>query len=157
MNVSRFASVSAIFTVLLALPGAAQNLPDGPGKAETEKLCSQCHEVARATSMHQDRAGWQNTIEKMISLGAKGPPEDFERVLDYLSKSFPAEDIPKIRINSARAIDLESGLTLKRSEAAAVIAYRTKHGEFKSIDDLKKVPGLDFARVESKKDRIEFN
>ena len=56
----------------------------------------------------------------------------------------------------ASAIDLESGLTLKRSEAAAVIAYRTKNGPFKSIEDLKKVPGIDAAKIEAKKDRLSF-
>src|SRR5690349_14027048 len=56
---------------LVAIPlgtGWAQNMPDAPGKAETLKVCSGCHEVTRATSMHLDRAGWQNEMEKMISL-----------------------------------------------------------------------------------------
>jgi competence protein ComEA len=146
---------------LMAVAGTttmrAQNLPDAPGKEETVRICSQCHEVARATSLHQDRAAWQTTMDKMISLGAKGTPEEFERIVEYLSKAFPAEEIPKIHINTARAIDLEAGLTLRRSQAATLIEYRTKHGNFKSIEDLKNVPGLDYARIESKKDRIVFN
>src|SRR3954462_2578604 len=144
---------------VLALPSTrawAQDLPEGPGKAETAKICSGCHEVARATSMHLDRAGWQSKMEKMIWLGAKGSPEEFESILNYLSKSFPAEEIPKVRINSARPIELEAGLTLRRSQAAGLVAYRSKHGPFKSIEDLKKVPGLDYAYIESKKDRITF-
>lgn len=135
---------------------SAQNLPDGPGKAETLKVCSGCHEVTRATSMHLDRAAWQSEMEKMISLGAKGSPEEFESILNYLSKSFPAEEVPKVRINTARPIELEAGLTLRRSQAAALVAYRAKHGPFRSIEDLKDVPGLDFAYMESKKDRITF-
>jgi competence protein ComEA len=144
---------------VVALPSTtawAQTMPEGPGKAETVKVCGGCHEVARATSMHLDRAGWQTEMEKMISLGAKGSPEEFESILNYLSKSFPAEEIPKVRINSARPIELEAGLTLRRSQAAALVAYRAKHGDFKSIEDLKKVPGLDYAYIESKKDRITF-
>jgi competence protein ComEA len=143
----------------VAFPSAAvwaQNLPEGPGKAETMKVCSGCHEVTRATSLHLDRAGWQTEMEKMISLGAKGSPEEFENILNYLSKSFPAEEIPKVRINTARPIELEAGLTLRRSQAAALVAYRSKHGPFKSIDDLKNIPGIDFAYLESKKDRITF-
>jgi competence protein ComEA len=148
-----------VVTALLGAAGfaAAQNLPDAPGKDETVRICSQCHEIGRAISLHQDRAGWQTTTDKMISLGAKGTPEDFEKVLDYLTKTYPAEEIPKVRINSARAIELEAAFTLRRSQAAALIEYRTKHGDFKSIEDLKKVPGLDYARLESKKDRITFN
>ena len=154
------ASRSLVLSIaVLALPSTrawAQDLPEGPGKAETAKICSGCHEVARATSMHLDRAGWQSEMEKMISLGAKGSPEEFESILNYLSKSFPAEEVPKVRINSARPIELEAGLTLRRSQAAALVAYRSKHGPFKSIEDLKNVPGLDYAYLDSKKDRITF-
>src|SRR5215475_12822272 len=45
-------------------------LPDGPGKAETQKLCSQCHDMDRSVSLRQDRAGWRRTIEKMLAFGA---------------------------------------------------------------------------------------
>lgn len=106
--------------------------------------------------MRLDRAGWQNEMEKMISLGAKGSPEEFESILNYLSKNYPAEAVPKVRINTARQIELEAGLTLRRSQAAALVAYRSKHGPFHSIEDLKSVPGLDFAYIESKQDRITF-
>jgi competence protein ComEA len=143
--------------ILITAPAWAQNLPDAPGKTETVKVCSQCHEIARAVSLHQDRAGWQTTMDKMISLGAKGTPEEFEAIFNYLSKNFPAEEIPKIHINTARAIELEAGLNLRRSQAAALIAYRTKHGNFSSIEDLKKIPGFNFSQVEAKKDRLVFD
>lgn len=152
-------SLLLVFAALVAMPvgsASAQNMPDGPGKAETLKVCSGCHEVTRATSMHLDRAGWQGEMEKMISLGAKGTPEEFESILNYLSKNYPAEAVPKVRINSARPIELEAGLTLRHSQAAALVAYRAKHGPFKSMEDLKNVPGLDYAYIESKKDRITF-
>jgi competence protein ComEA len=77
-------------------------------------------------------------------------------VLEYLIRNFPAEDVPKIDVNKAEAIELESGLSLKRSQAAAIIAYRTKNGNFKTIEDLKKVPGIDKAKIEAKKDRLIF-
>jgi competence protein ComEA len=141
--------------LLLAIPGFAQ-LPDGPGKAETEKLCSQCHELERSIAPRQDRAGWQSTIDKMATLGAKGTEKDFALVLDYLASHYPADDVPRINVNKARAIELESGLSLPRSQAAAIIEYRTKHGDFKSIADLKKVPGVDTAKIDAKKDRLTF-
>jgi len=61
-----------------------------------------------------------------------------------------------VNVNTAPAIEMESRLSLKRSQAAAIIAYRTKNGKFKSIDDLKKVPGVDAAKIEAKKVRIVF-
>ena len=131
-------------------------LPDGPGKEETLKLCSQCHELERSISLNQDRAGWQKTIDKMLAFGMKGKEEELRAVVEYLAKNFPAEEVPKINVNKAKAIELESGLSLKRSEAAALIHYREKNGHFKSIEDLKKVPGVDAAKIEAKKDRLVF-
>lgn len=131
-------------------------LPDGPGRTETQAICTQCHELARSIAPRQDKAGWQATVDKMISLGAKGTDKDFQMVVDYLAKSYPGEEVPRIKINEARAIDLESGLSLLRSQARAVIEYRDKNGPFKSIEDLKKVPGIDIAKIEAKKDRLIF-
>jgi competence protein ComEA len=131
-------------------------LPDGPGNAETQRVCKGCHELERSVSPRQDRDGWQQTMDKMVALGAKVTEKDYNAILDYLVKNYPGEEIPKLNVNKATAIDLESRLTLPRSQAAAIIEYRTKNGVFKSIDDLKKVPGVDTAKIEAKKDRITY-
>ena len=144
----------SIFTVLAA--SAWAQLPDGAGKAETQKICAQCHEVERSISPRQDRAGWQATMDKMSSLGMKATDEEALAVLNYLSEHYPAATIPRINVNKARAIDLESGLSLLRSQAALIVEYRTRHGDFKSIEDLKKVPGVDAAKIEAKRDRLTF-
>ncbi|HTX38531.1 MAG TPA: helix-hairpin-helix domain-containing protein, partial [Bryobacteraceae bacterium] len=140
----------AIFIAASWLAAAAwAQLPEGPGRAETQAICSQCHELARSISLRQDKAGWQATIDKMVTLGAKGSDKDFQLVVDYLAKNYPGEEMPPINVNEARAIDLESGLTLLRSQARAIIAYRDKNGPFKSIEDLEKVPGVDVAKIEA--------
>lgn len=149
-------SMPVLGMLLLVAPAAWAQLPDGPGKAETEKLCSQCHELARSISPRQDRASWQATMDKMVALGAKGTDKEYQLVVDYLAKNFPGEEMPRLNVNKARAIEFESALSLRRSEAAAIIEYRTKHGDFKSIEDLKKVPGIDVAKIEAKKDRLAF-
>ena len=131
-------------------------LPDGPGHDETDKLCKQCHELARSISLRQDRNGWQTTMSKMSAFGMKSTEADYALVLDFLSRNYGAEDVARIKVNEATPIQLESGLSLKRSQAKAVVAYREQHGPFKSLDDLKKVPGLDPALLDSKKDRLAF-
>lgn len=141
----------------LLLTGTARaQLREGPGKDETEKLCKGCHEVARSVSVRQDRAGWEATMRKMIALGVKGTEAELDAILEYLVRNYPADEVPPVNINKATAIELESGLTLKRSEAAAILRYRKEHGDFKSIDDLKKVPGLDVKKIEAKKERVVF-
>jgi competence protein ComEA len=145
-----------ILGLILFAAAAWGQLPDGPGKAETQKICTQCHELARSISPRQDKAGWQATMDKMVTLGAKGTDKEFQIVVDYLAAQFPAEEVPRINVNTARAIEFESGLSLRRSQAAAIIEYRTRNGPFKSIEDLEKVPGVDVAKIEAKKDRLIF-
>jgi competence protein ComEA len=152
-----YGNACATVAILAIFAGAAwAQLPDGPGKVETEKICSQCHELARSISLRQDRAGWETTVNKMAGLGATASDAELKSITDYLAAHFAAEETPRININKARAIDLESGLNLRRSESAAIIEYRTKHGPFKSLEDLKKVPNIDAAKIEAKKDRLTF-
>jgi competence protein ComEA len=78
-----------------------------------------------------------------------------DAVLEYLVKNFRLMSSRK-SVNKAATIDLESGLSLKRSQAAAIIQYREKNGPFKSIEEVKKVPGIDVEKIEAKKDRLTF-
>ena len=57
-------------------------------------------------------------------------------------------------MNTAPAIDLESVAGLLRKEAAALIAYRAKHGPCKTLEDLKKIPGVDFRKINRRRDRL---
>src|SRR5262245_65240988 len=80
----------AIYTLSLhdALPISSTDkpLPDGPGKTETQKLCSQCHDMDRSVSLRQDRAGWRKTIEKMLAFGAKATDQEFNRSEELTSE-----------------------------------------------------------------------
>jgi competence protein ComEA len=149
-------NVTALTVCAFLAGGAWAQLPEGPGKTETERLCSQCHELTTSISRRQDRAGWEATVTKMVALGAQLTDKETAAVLDYLATHFPAEEVSRINVNKASALDLESGLSFRRSEAAAIIEYRTKNGPFKTIEDLKKVPGIDTAKVEAKKNRVSF-
>ena len=135
---------------------SAQELPEGAGREQTVKLCSQCHELARSISLRQDRDGWTTTMNKMVAFGMKGTPHDLSLILDYLTKTYPPEEVPRVNVNTASAIEMEAGLSLRRSQAAALIAHREKHGPFKSLADLKKVSVLDAAKLDEKKHRIAF-
>ena len=61
-----------------------------------------------------------------------------------------------MNVNKASAADLESGLGLTGKEAAAIVKYRTDKGAFKAVEDLKKVPDLDFKKIEAQKERLVF-
>ena len=84
------------------VPCVRAQLPAGPGQAEVQAICTQCHELARAIAPRQDKAGWQATVDKMITLGAKGSDKDFQVVVDYLAKNYPGDEVPRINVNEAR-------------------------------------------------------
>jgi competence protein ComEA len=141
-----FASSSTVFA----------QLPDGPGKDTVIKVCGFCHDPSTAAAVRLTREGWQATINDMISRGAKGTDEELAQVLDYLATHFLGEGDKPLNMNTATSVELESVLGLLRKEAAALIAYRDKTKGFKSIDDLKKIPGVPFKKIDDKKDRLVF-
>jgi competence protein ComEA len=100
------------------------------------------------------REGWQETIAKMVGLGAKGSDADLEAVLTYLSTNYKGEAVRPLNVNTATSIDLESIVQFLRKESKAWIDYRTKNGPCKTLDDLKKVPGVDFKKIEERRDRL---
>lgn len=63
---------------------------------------------------------------------------------------------PASKVNRATAKDLEAALDVPTSVAEAIVASRLEKGEFKTVDDLKKVPGLESSKIEAQKGRIIF-
>jgi competence protein ComEA len=148
---------AAVVVALLAcvLPAAAQDpFPEGPGKDVTVRLCGTCHPAERSAAVRLTRDGWRDVIAKMVALGAQGSDAERAAVLDYLSASFKGEAPKPVNLNTASTIDLESVAGLLRKESAALIAYRTKHGPCKALEDLKKIPGLDFRKIDRRRDRL---
>ena len=47
-------------------------------------------------------------------------------------------------------------LDITAAVADALVSYRQQNGPFKTLDDLKKVPGLDAAKVDARKVRVTF-
>lgn len=54
-----------------------------------------------------------------------------------------------VNVNQATAKELISVGGLSKYKAHAIVAYRKKHGQFKSLDDLRKVKG--FKRIKQDK------
>jgi competence protein ComEA len=136
-----------LFIFLIA--SLMQELPEGPGKAEVLKLCRDCHELDTVTMENRTRDGWKKTVVKMGERGAEGTDEQFEAVVNYLTKNFG-----RINVNKASAEEIVAGIDFSAKEAGAIVQYREKNGAYKNWKDLKNVDGLDAARVEAKKEHI---
>ena len=89
--------------LLSVCAGSAATLPDGPGKDDTVRICSKCHSIEQATSLRQNAAGWGDTITKMVSLGAQGSDDEFDRILNYLAKNFGNGTKPSAKTSSLPA------------------------------------------------------
>jgi competence protein ComEA len=88
----------------------------------------------------------------MVSRGAEATDAEVEKIVDYLVKNMG----PKVNVNKATAQDLMAKLGLSEAASAAIVGYREKNGSFKTLDELKKVEGVDPTEIESRKGRIEF-
>lgn len=58
----------------------------------------------------------------------------------------------KINLNTATAKELQKVKGVNSSKAKAIVSYRKKHGEFKSLDDLKQVAGFKKMNEQTLKD-----
>jgi competence protein ComEA len=88
----------------------------------------------------------------MVARGAEGTDAEFEKIVEYLTKNYG----PRVVVNKAGAGELASALEIPPTTASAIVAYREKNGPFQSVEDLKKVEGVDAADLEKKKGRIDF-
>jgi competence protein ComEA len=141
----------ALLCALLAIPVFAQDLPEGPGKATFEKMCTTCHGVEGIVRSKMSKDRWATIVDDMMSRGAKGTDEEVEQVIDYLAANFSR----KLNVNKATASDL-TALGLTADEAQAVIKYRVEKGSVKDLEELGKVPGVTATKIAGLKDRLEF-
>jgi competence protein ComEA len=73
----------------------AQDLPDGAGKDLVMNVCTACHELARITSKKKTKDEWNDTVDKMAARGAKASDEEFETIVNYLTKYFGKGQVPE--------------------------------------------------------------
>ena len=135
---------------------ARAEFPPGTGRDAVLRLCVRCHSPNIILASGRDRTGWENTITKMVGLGATGTDEDFTDIADYLTANFPPSAVKKIFVNMAKASQFAQVLGISDADAQAIVDYRNQQKGFKSIDDLRNIPGLDFKKIETQKSRITF-
>jgi quinoprotein glucose dehydrogenase len=70
---------------------AAASLPDGDGKATVVASCTKCHGTSVFTSIRMNRLGWEDEVKLMRDKGAVGTDEDFKKITDYLTRTFPRQ------------------------------------------------------------------
>lgn len=69
----------------------APQLPDGPGKAEVQKICGGCHAPEIVLGHRDTKEGWAVIVSNMVDKGANGTDAEFNKIIDYLAAHFPKQ------------------------------------------------------------------
>lgn len=141
-----------LLAMLASTAFAEDHLPDGPGKDTLKKVCDGCHSPENVIGLAKTRDDWEALVGNMASNGAQGTDEQFDQIVNYLAAYFPKA----VNVNKASAKDLAAGLQLSSKAAEAIVNYRTQNGDFKSMEDVQKVPGVDPAKIAAKKSILVF-
>jgi len=156
----RLSVAAAILLASNLLPSqpvrAADDFPEGPGKDVLMRVCTACHGLESIPHLKYSKQEWQSLVYQMQDNGADASGEELDAIIAYLTKNFGKEGVEKINVNTATATEMQDGLGFDGKEAAAIVAYRSKNGNFKSIDDLKKVQGVDAKKIDAASDKVAF-
>jgi hypothetical protein len=115
------------------------------------KICSACHGMQMVMDTPRDYDTWHDTVQKMIDRGARGTPNEFDLVMDFLFQNMTPVDV-----NHADRDTLAAILHTSQGAADAIIARRATR-PFKDLAELETaVPGLDKTVLEAKKRMIYF-
>jgi competence protein ComEA len=147
-----------LFSVSLLPAVWGEDLPPGEGRETVMRVCTACHDIDAVPRLHYSREGWANLVASMKDMGADATDAEITQIVNYLAKNFGKvqEAAKKINVNSAAAREIEAALGFTTKESELIVAYRTKNGNFKDVDSLLKVEGVDAAKIQSAKDKIEF-
>ncbi|MGH7105722.1 MAG: helix-hairpin-helix domain-containing protein [Acetobacteraceae bacterium] len=116
-------------------------------------VCTACHGEDEYNGLRNTRRGWQAVVDSMRQgQGAFMTDKQYAQILDYLTTEL---GVP-LKINQATATDLAAAMGLPAGQAEALVAYREKHGPFKTIDDLLKVPGITPSRILEQRKNLSF-
>jgi len=134
------------------VPSSAEGLPDGPGKNLVEAICSDCHTTERIAAQQLTKPQWADKVLEMLQEAPDVKQSERDKIVEYLARNFPAH----ANVNKAGTKELQAVLEISPDSATAIVGYRQQNGSFKTLDDLKKVPGLDAAKLDAKRGVIDF-
>ena len=137
--------------LLAAQPAFGQATEATTPESAAVKVCSSCHGMQIVTDTPRDWDAWHDTVQKMIDRGARGTPDEFDLVMDFLF-----QNVTPIDVNHADQESLMAILHTSQQTAETIMTRRASH-PFKDMADLENAaPGLDKSVLEAKKRMIFF-
>ncbi len=142
--------VAASFALFVCGAFGQNPSSDTRDTATFRAICGSCHSTTLVEGLRTEPE-WREEVDQMIKIGARGTEEQFQRVMRVLART-----LTKVNVNTAEPRQIAPVLDVTDAVAEAVVKRRTANGDFKTIEDLKQVPGLDPVKLEARKDRIVF-
>ncbi|HEX5000596.1 MAG TPA: helix-hairpin-helix domain-containing protein [Terriglobia bacterium] len=147
--------VALIFSVTgLPAQEPAASLPDGAGKDVFVSVCSLCHDPTAVLNKRWTEKQWDAKVTEMLQEEPDVTAEERTAIVAYLAANF--KPLPGVNVNQSTAAELVAALGLSLGEAESIVRYRKDNGPFKTLDDLKRIPGVNAAALEAARDRIVF-
>jgi competence protein ComEA len=143
-------AVAALLAMSVAV-SSQDRFPDGPGRTDVMKVCSGCHDAEIILANLKTPGEWNETLQNMAAQGAEATPDQWKLIERYIDVHFAM-----VMVNKAPADEIQLALDVTPEVAAALVKYRQDNGPFKTIDDVKKVPGIDAAKVAAATSRVVF-
>ena len=144
---------------LISLTGSAaraEDFPEGAGKVIIMRACGVCHSTDQIARQKKSEEDWQATVVRMSGRGAAVTTDEVGTVVKYLAANFAkVVDASRVNVNKASAKELV-GLGFTEAEAAAILDYKGRHGDYRQWGDLLQVYGVDGEKAEAFKDKMEF-
>jgi hypothetical protein len=129
---------------------AAQSTSETP-QAAAVRLCSSCHSMQVVLDTPRGYDAWHDTVQRMIDRGARGTPDEFAQVMQYLF-----ETVTTVDVNHGDDEELMTVLHTSAAAARSIVDRRTKR-PFTDLADLEAaVPALDHKLLQAKKNMIVF-
>ena len=134
-------------------PPASVLGPRIPNPAEDEavatRVCVNCHGPEHMTGGRRSRDQWEQVLENMATAGAKMNDEEYGAIMRYLLATSG-----RTNVNRDAATDLSAVLHISAEDAARIVEFRKHNGPFAGFDQLVKVPSIDVAAIEARRDAI---
>ncbi len=113
-------------------------------------ICGSCHGTTLVEGLRTELE-WREEINQMIKIGARATPAQLRSVMRVLART-----LTKVNVNSAEPAQISPVLDLSDEVAQALVKRRTLAGKFKTLEDLKLIPGVDPEKLEARRNRIMF-
>ena len=65
-------------------------MPDAPGKAILQHVCSVCHPVSLVVAQKRTPDQWNDLINQMLDRGARATDDQLQQIYSYLVKYYGA-------------------------------------------------------------------